>query len=65
MHALTLVREIDFIAVDLQEDPRITDWSPIGHNDNGEAKHPDIKLSHIYKLPFVERFYDGSFGNKV
>jgi len=57
MHTLTLFFDIDFIPVDLQQDKRITDWSPIGERDAGDAVHPDIDLSKVYQLPFVQKWY--------
>lgn len=58
MHALTLFRDIDFIPVDLQQDDRITDWTPVsGELDRNNKKHPQICLRRIYALPFVERYY--------
>jgi hypothetical protein len=63
MHTLDQLHDIDFICVDKQNDPRIDDWSTVGHNDGDHAhwKLHDIDLRILYKLPFVERFY-GSRG---
>ena len=58
MHALSLVKDLDFIAVDLQEDERITDWGPVGHNDLGKGSHPiTLDMRPIDNLPFVKRLY--------
>jgi len=57
LHALSLVRDIDFIAIDKQQDERITDWAPVGKGDEGRAVHPDIDLKPLYELPFIKEFY--------
>ena len=61
LHALSLVKEIDFIPVDLKQDPRITDWTPVtgeGHLNNTEFLDVGINLRKLYDLPFVKRFYN-------
>lgn len=63
MHALSMIRTINFIDLLAQDDPRITDWSPVGHNDGGnrpmydDRPMPDMDLGRIYELPFVKRRY--------
>ena len=62
MHALTRIRHIDFIVIAQQADPRITDWTPVGHDDDGERPiydrpYPAIDLGKIYELPFVDGVY--------
>jgi hypothetical protein len=57
MHALTLVREIDWIAVDLQYDPRIENWEPVSDNPSRPDPHYPPDFRHIYDLPFVQQFY--------
>lgn len=62
MHALTLIRQVDFIVLEHESDPRITDWSPVGHNDDGERPIynrplPPMDLGKIYELPFVVAAY--------
>jgi hypothetical protein len=58
MHALDLMYEVDFIDLEAKNDPRISDWTPIGNEDYGPYELPEINLNPIYKLPFVTRFYD-------
>lgn len=59
MHALSLVRDIDFIVIEKRDDPRISDWSKVGDRDEGKNRSiPDIGLRHIYELPFVKARYD-------
>jgi hypothetical protein len=59
MHALDQLYEIDFICVDKQDDPRITDWTKVGDEDQSSAhwKPHSVDLRHLYKLPFVQRHY--------
>jgi hypothetical protein len=57
MHAVTLWRQVDFIAVDLRDDERIRNWEPVGDTDPGNAVHPAIDLTFLYDLPFVKAFY--------
>ena len=58
MHTLTLIRDVDFIPVDLQQDNRITDWTPVsGELERNNKKHPQICLRRIYALPFVGKYY--------
>ncbi len=58
MHALSLIREIDFIPVDLKQDPRITDWEVVGSDDlTINDKAPGIYFKSIYQLPFVKKYY--------
>jgi hypothetical protein len=59
MHALSLIREIDFIAVDLKQDLRITDWTPIGEDDPGKTfPVQNFDCRPLYQLPFVKQFYE-------
>jgi hypothetical protein len=68
MHCLTLQRYVDFIEIEAQADPRITDWSPVGHNDvdsmfvggrpmYDDRELPALDLGKIFELPFVEQHY--------
>jgi hypothetical protein len=57
MHALTLVRDVDFVILERQQDPRIADWSKVGHEDAGELVEREINLEPIYALPFVRPHY--------
>jgi len=58
MHALTLVRDVDFIPVDLKLDPRITDWEPVtGELERNNKIKPNLCLMSIYALPFVAQYY--------
>ena len=57
MHTLDMLFDVDFICVDKREDPRITDWSPEGHNTRDAFDWPPISLGPLYRLPFVRRHY--------
>ena len=58
MHALSVIRDIEFIPVDLQISDRITDWTPIGgEEDMCNTKCYPMCLRRIYSLPFVKQFY--------
>jgi hypothetical protein len=68
MHALTLIRNIDFIVLEDMEDPRIFDWSPVGKDDKGslapdgrpmyhDRPVPPLPLDKIHELPFVRARY--------
>jgi hypothetical protein len=61
---------LDVIAVDLQEDERITDWRKVGDEDMSRAGWQLIKvdLRPLYRLPIIDRYYgsrDGTKSNKV
>ncbi len=56
MHALTLICDVDFIPVDLQQDDRITDWTPIGDEDTGSLVYK-FRTDFLYNLPFVQKYY--------
>jgi len=58
MHALSLIRDIEFIPVDLQISDRITDWTPVGgEEDQCNTKCYPTCLRRIYVLPFVQKYY--------
>lgn len=63
MHALTLIRDIEWYPIDIPElrNESIKDWSPVGHDDPGDNKHP-FETDFIYDLPFVKQFY--KYGEK-
>jgi len=61
MHALTLIKKITFIPVDLKIDPtgEIKDWTKVtGEKDRHNKKYYPISLRGIYLLPFVKKYYD-------
>lgn len=59
LHALSLVKEIEFIPIEKQDHPLITDWSPVGHwdgdSDSGWMPEPDLKA--IYDIPIIKKHY--------
>ena len=56
--ALASIHPVDFIAVDKQEDSRISDWSKVGH-DSRESTCIDVDLSPLRMIPFVrDNYYD-------
>jgi len=57
MHTLDMLFDVDFICLDKRDDPRITDWAPIGHDDPGSPGLPLIELRPLFFLPFVNRHY--------
>jgi hypothetical protein len=59
MHTLDQLFEIDYICIDKQEDPRITDWKKIGDDDGDHARWQlhKVDLRVLYKIPFVHRHY--------
>lgn len=58
LHALSQITTIDFICVDKRTDPRITDWTPVGHNATANNVHALPTLKFIYELPFVKAYYN-------
>lgn len=62
VNALDQMMEIDFICIDKQEDPRITDWTPVGDEDGSAAewKLHKADLRSLYYLPFVTRHFGSS-----
>ncbi len=65
VNALDHLFELDFIAVDKCDDPRITDWSPVGEYDGRPAEWSlhKIDLRILYTLPFVKRIYGEHTGD--
>lgn len=57
MHTLDQLFDIDFICLETQSDPRITDWRSVGDQDYGPWELRKLDLRPIYKLPFVQRYY--------
>ena len=59
LHALDQMLELDVICIDKCDDPRITDWTPVGDGDVSRAgwKLHKIDLRAIHKLPIIERHY--------
>ena len=57
MHTLDMLFDVDFICLDKRDDPRITDWTPIGHDDFGPYGLPLIELRPLFFLPFVRRHF--------
>lgn len=59
MHTFDQMFDLDFICIDKQEDPRITDWGKVGDEDSSDAtwKLHKVDIRHLYKLPFVQRHY--------
>ena len=58
MHALTLIRDIEFVIIERRTDPRVENWAKVGQNDPGDNKSvPAIDLKPIYALPFVRPHY--------
>ena len=55
--ALASIRDVDFIAVDKQEDSRIKDWSKVSH-DERDTGCVDVDLSPLRMIPFVRDNYD-------
>ena len=58
MHLLDILFDVDFINLEAKNDPRITNWKPIGNDDYGPYERGEIDLRPIYKLPFVKRHFD-------
>lgn len=56
LNTLCFLTPIDFIAVDKQEDSRITDWTKVCHNPK-EAECPEVDLRGIMKMPFIRGHY--------
>lgn len=54
--ALASIYPVDFIAVDKQQDSRISDWGKVCHDDR-EVKCPTVDLSPLKMIPFVREFY--------
>lgn len=51
--------ECDVICVDKQEDPRITDWSKVGHRDNEPTKDQVVaRWDVLFQLPVVYDHYE-------
>ena len=59
LHTLDQMYDLDFICVDKQDDPRITDWSPVGESDASHAgwKLHEVDLRVLYKIPYVHKYY--------
>jgi hypothetical protein len=57
MHTLDMLFDVDFICLDKRDDPRITDWAPIGQDDPGNPGVPLIELRPLFSLPFVKKHY--------
>lgn len=57
MHTLDMLFDVDFICLDKRDDPRITDWTPLGHDGPGPYGLPLIELRPLFFLPFVNRHY--------
>ena len=58
LHTLDMLFDVDFIAVDQRKDPRIADWSRVGHDDRPTHDGVSaIDLNHLHYLPFVQRHY--------
>jgi hypothetical protein len=51
--------EVDVICIDKKEDPRITDWSPVGGDDGSHAgwKLHKTDLRPLFNLPIVFEHY--------
>jgi hypothetical protein len=64
MHTLDMMFDVDFICVDKCDDPRITDWTPVGDGDKGSVVRPATELLPLYYLPFVRSRY-GSWQKEV
>lgn len=60
LHALSLIYNIDFVNIEAQDDPRITNWTPIGKTEPCECTVPPIRLGPIYGLPFVKSSFSWS-----
>jgi hypothetical protein len=55
--ALASIRDVDFIAVDKQEDPRISDWTREYHLEKEVVSCPKVDLSPLRMIPFVREHY--------
>ncbi len=56
LHAVSLIKELDVIPVDLQQDKRVSNWIPVGDGDPGDNIHA-LNTDSIYELPIVQKYY--------
>jgi len=56
---LSMHHNIDFIAVDKQEDSRISDWSKVCHNPK-DVEYPEVDLSYFWEMSFIREHYDAN-----
>lgn len=60
LHALSLVRYVDFIDIDARDDPRISDWTPRGNLKHYpyEARELPTRFRNVlHCIPFVQERY--------
>jgi hypothetical protein len=60
LHAMSLIFDLDFIDLEAQDDPRITDWTPRGTLDEYEFTPKLLPYKHrnvLHQIPFVQERY--------
>ena len=59
LNALYLIKDMDIIVIEDQSDPRITDWSIVGHDEGRDFKHEFFpSMTYLYDLPIVKDHYN-------